>query len=395
MMYNEYINLFWLERDIMNEIYFDNAATTQVCDEAVQAAIQAMTATYGNPSSLHRMGLDAENTVNRARKILAGALGCQPGEITFTSGATESNNLAVFGAVKAYRRSGNKIVTTSVEHPSVAGPVAELEQQGFEVVRISPDATGHFQAQDFEDAVDENTLLVTLMHVNNETGMKLPIEQIAQRVKRKNPGVILHVDAVQSFCKISFKLSKTPVDLMSVSGHKIYAPKGIGALFVRKGVRVLPQVFGGGQERGLRSGTESVPLIAAFGASVDKFSTNISKNRLLYVRLNEHLRELLSEIPDVTVNSPEDGVEYILNFSVAGIRSEIMLHFLESRGIYVSSGSACSKGARSGVLGAMGLPAERIDTAIRVSFGYTNTDRQVRQFVQVLQEGINTLVKQK
>ena len=214
-------------------------------------------------------------------------------------------------------------------------------------------------------------------------------------MKRKNPSVILHVDAVQSFCKISFKLSKAPIDLVSVSGHKIYAPKGIGALFIRKGVRVLPQVFGGGQERGLRSGTESVPLIAAFGASVDKFSTNISKNRLLYVRLNEHLRELLSDIPDVTINSPEDGVEYILNFSVAGIRSEIMLHFLESRGIFVSSGSACSKGARSGVLGAMGLPAERIDTAIRVSFGYTNTDRQVRQFVQVLQEGINTLVKQK
>ena len=175
MMYNEYINLFWLERDIMNEIYFDNAATTQVCDEAVQAAIQAMTATYGNPSSLHRMGLDAENTVNGARKILAGALGCQPGEITFTSGATESNNLAVFGAAKAYRRRGNKIVTTLVEHPSVAGPVAELEQQGFEVVRISPDETGHFQAQDFVDAVDENTLLVSLMHVNNETGMKLPV----------------------------------------------------------------------------------------------------------------------------------------------------------------------------------------------------------------------------
>lgn len=384
-----------LEMVTINEIYFDNAATTQVCDEAVQAAVQAMTGTYANPSSLHRMGLDAENLMNGARRTLAGALGCQPGEITFTSGATESNNLAIFGVIGAYRRNGNKIVTTSVEHPSVAGPVEELEKQGFEVVRISPDETGHFQAQDFEDAVDDDTVLVTCMHVNNETGMQLPVEQIAQRVKRKNPRVLMHVDAVQSFCKITFKVSKAPVDLVSVSGHKIYAPKGVGALFVRKGVRVLPHVLGGGQEKGLRSGTESVPLIAAFGASVDKFNTNISKNRLLYVRLNEHLRTLLGEIPAVSINSPDDGVEYILNFSVAKIRSEIMLHFLESRGIYVSSGSACSKGAHSGVLTAMGLPPERADTAIRVSFGYTNNDRQVKAFVQALREGIDTLVKQK
>lgn len=375
-------------------LYFDHAATTKVCPPAVEAAIEAMTTTYGNPSSLHHMGLEAENTVSHARRQMAKALGCTPDEVIFTSCATESNNIAIFGAAKTYRRRGNRIVTTTVEHPAVARPVEQLEQQGWEVVRISP-KNGRITPEQVAEQVDRNTVLVSCMHVNNETGLILPVEEIARQVKRKNPDVLFHVDAVQSFCKLPFQVKKFPVDLLSISGHKIYAPKGVGALYKKKGIRLAPLLLGGGQEQGLRSGTESVPLIAALGAAAEFVSGRREAFYAHYQDLNKRLRQLLAQIPDVTVNSPAEGAPYTLNFSIKGIRSEIMLHFLEQRGISVSSGSACSKGAKSGVLAQLGCTPAQVDTAIRVSFGYENSLDDLELLAEAIGEGTRTLLKQR
>ena len=375
------------------QIYLDNAATTKVCAQAADAAADAMLHTYGNPSSLHRLGMEAENLVTKAKKQLAAALSCQPGEILFTSGATESNNLAILGGCKAARRSGNKIVTSAVEHPSVLEPVRALEREGYEVSYIRPREDGSFSAQDFVDAVDERTALISAMLVNSEVGTRLPVEEITAGVRQKNPKTLVHIDAVQGFGKIPLSAKKLGADLISVSGHKIYAPKGIGALYIKKGVRVSPLLYGGGQQNGLRVGTECVPLIAAFGEAA-AFCSACQRDVLArYKQLREDLLETLSQIPDVTVNSPEGSVPYILNLSVKGIRSEILLHFLEQAGIYVSSGSACSKGAKSHVLAAMGLPDERIDTAIRLSFSYETTGEQLTAFAARLKEGIDTLMK--
>ena len=375
------------------QIYLDNAATTKVCAQAADAAADAMLHTYGNPSSLHRLGMEAENLVTKAKKQLAAALSCQPGEILFTSGATESNNLAILGGCRAARRSGNKIVTSAVEHPSVLEPVRALEREGYEVSYIHPREDGSFSAQDFVDAVDERTALISAMLVNSEVGTRLPVEEITAGVRQKNPKTLVHIDAVQGFGKIPLSAKKLGADLISVSGHKIYAPKGIGALYIKKGVRVSPLLYGGGQQNGLRVGTECVPLIAAFGEAA-AFCSACQRDVLArYKQLREDLLETLSQIPDVTVNSPEGSVPYILNLSVKGIRSEILLHFLEQAGIYVSSGSACSKGAKSHVLAAMGLPDERIDTAIRLSFSYETTGEQLTAFAARLKEGIDTLMK--
>lgn len=375
------------------QIYLDNAATTKVCAQAADAAADAMLHTYGNPSSLHRLGMEAENLVTKAKKQLAAALSCQPGEILLTSGATESNNLAILGGCKAARRSGNKIVTSAVEHPSVLEPVRALEREGYEVSYIRPREDGSFSAQDFVDAVDERTALISAMLVNSEVGTRLPVEEITAGVRQKNPKTLVHIDAVQGFGKIPLSAKKLGADLISVSGHKIYAPKGIGALYIKKGVRVSPLLYGGGQQNGLRVGTECVPLIAAFGEAA-AFCSACQRDVLArYKQLREDLLEILSTIPDVTVNSPEGSVPYILNLSVKGIRSEILLHFLEQAGIYVSSGSACSKGAKSHVLAAMGLPDERIDTAIRLSFSYETTGEQLTAFAARLKEGIDTLMK--
>ena len=221
----------------INRCYLDNAATTKVCPEAVKAAVRAMEEIYGNPSSLHRLGLEAENVMSDARRVIAGILDAQPGEILFTSGATESDNLALLGTAAAYRRTGNRIVSSAVEHPAVSACLDRLEEQGFEVVRIKPRENGEVCAQDFADAVNQKTWMVSCMQVNNETGLIFPIEQIARQVKAKNPKTLVHIDAAQGFCKLSLSVKKVPVDLISISGHKIHAPKGIGALYLRKGTR--------------------------------------------------------------------------------------------------------------------------------------------------------------
>lgn len=372
-------------------VYLDNAATTKPCREAVEAALTAMNENYGNPSSLHRMGLNAQLAVDRARKSIADALGCGAECVYFTSGATESNNLALRGACSAYGRRKKKIVVSAVEHASAAETVDQLEKNGFDVVRISPDADGQFRSVDFINACDENTCLISMMLVNNETGHILPVSEVFSVLKRRFPDVITHCDCVQGFMKLPVKTASLGADLISLSGHKIHAVKGIGALYVRKGIRLVPIVTGGKQEKGLRSGTESVPLIAAFGAAVDKYAPTVSERYKKAEKLKRYLLELLDGIGGVCINSPENGSPYIINISAVGKRSEIMLHFLEQREIYVSSGSACSKGAQSGVLAQFGLSGSRSDSAVRISISDETTEEELFAFAEALREGMEKI----
>lgn len=372
-------------------IYLDNAATTKPCGEAVSAAVDAMTENYGNPSSLHRAGLDAQLAVDKARKAIAASIGADSSEIYFTSGATESNNLALRGISAAYGRKRRKIVISSVEHASVDETASALEKSGFEIVRISPRDDGRFYADDFISACDENTCLVSMMLVNNETGYIMPVRETFMAVKRSFPEIITHCDCVQGYMKLPIKAASLGADLISLSAHKIHGVKGVGAIYIKKGVRVIPIVTGGKQEKGIRSGTESVPLIAAFGAAVDKFRPTIAERYERVSRLKSHLLEKIGGIEDVAVNSPSDGSPYVINISAIGKRSEIMLHFLESKGIYVSSGSACSKGQQSGVLGEFGISGKRADGAVRISITAQTTEEELDEFAEALAEGMTKI----
>ena len=370
------------------EVYLDNAATTKPCEEAVAAAVTAMTQKYGNPSSLHCAGLEAQLLMDAARKTIADSIGADSGCIYFTSGATESNNLALRGASAAYGRKRKKIVISAVEHASVEETAADLETKGFEVIRVSPREDGRFYAADFINACDENTCLVSMMYVNNETGYILPVKEVFSAINRRMPDIITHTDCVQAYMKLPVKVSALNADLVSLSAHKIHGVKGVGALYIRKGVRVLPIVTGGKQEKGIRSGTESVPLIAAFGAAVEKMLPTVAQRYEKALRLKAYLLEKLGGIEGVEVNSPGDGSPYVINISAGGKRSEIMLHFLESREIYVSSGSACSKGQQSGVLGQFGIRDKRADSALRVSITAETTEAELDAFCEGLHIGM-------
>ena len=374
------------------EIYFDNSSTTRVCREAAEKVMEVMTEEYGNPSSLHTKGFRAEQEMSAARESVAQALGAEPGEITFTSGGTESNNIALFGAARARRKRGRRIVTTAIEHPSVLNTVARLEQEGFEVIRLQPDGAGKIAPEQFREAVTPDTILVSVMRVNNEVGSIQPVEAAADAIEAAKAPALLHVDAVQAFGKLRLRPRRMRADLMSVSGHKIHAPKGVGALYIRSGVHIEPLTYGGGQERDMRPGTESVPLIAGLGAAVRALpepEAELARMR----ELNGFLRRELSKIPGVCFNSPDDALPYILNLSAGGVRAETMLHFLSEKGIYVSSGSACSKGRESYVLRAMGLPKDRIGSALRLSFSRFNTKEEAETFVRALKNGLASLVK--
>ena len=355
----------------MRTAYLDNSATTPVCPAAADAARDAMLTHFGNPSSLHSMGIQAEALVDNARKALAKRLGADKREIIFTSGGTEANNLALFGGAGALRRRGNQVVISSIEHPSVAQAADALEKQGFEVVRLPVDESGVIRPDALEDAITKETVLVSIMLVNNETGAIQPVQKAADCIRRCGCPALLHCDAVQAFGKLPFRAAELSADLITLSGHKIHAPKGIGALYLRRGARILPRLVGGGQEGGLRSGTESVPLIAALGAAVEELG-DLSSRLQVISDLRQYCLERLSADetlgPLHAVNSGEHSLPYVLNISVPGIRSETMLHFLEERGVFVSSGSACSKGKKSSVLAAQGLSDKRIDSALRISF---------------------------
>lgn len=378
----------------MKEIYLDNSATTKVSRKAAEKAVEIMTVCYGNPSSLHSKGLEAQHEMDKARKITAAALGAAPEEVYFTSGGTEGNNTAVFGAAHALKRRGNRIVTTALEHSSVMEAMQQLEKEGFEVIYLSPDSRGKIRTEDISSAITKDTILVSIMAVNNEVGSIQPIESVHKAIIAAGSPALFHVDAVQAFMKIPIKPKKYGIDLMTVSGHKIHAPKGVGALYVRKGVRILPLHFGGLQEKKLRPGTEPIASVCAMGAAIEE-AESISAKTEYIKRLNVLCRNRLSEIDGVIINSHEDCLPYIINFSVPGLRSETMLHFLAERGIYVSSGSACAKGHKSHVLTALGLSDERIDSAVRVSFSDESTEEDIDIFIKQLEIGIGTLARKR
>ena len=369
------------------EIYLDNCATTRVCDEAVQACIKAMTLDYGNPSSLHKKGLDAEEILRETRRTAAGILSCDANQLIITGSATESNNLAVLGAAAAYPRAGKTIVTTTVEHASVTNAIRHLAENGYKIRQVSPRPDGNFNPQDFLDAVDEDTFLLSMMMVNNEIGTILPWQTVIPTLRKKFPKLLIHMDAVQGFAKYPLNVKRLDLDLLSLSGHKIYAPKGIGMLYCKKGIRLKPIVFGGGQENGLRSGTQAVQLAAGLTEAIRLCQQNRTAFEAHYRMLNARLRDRIAKMDRVCINSPENGAPHLLNISVIGVPSEIMLHFLESRGIFVSSGSACSKGAQSEVLKAYGFPEDRIRSALRISFSKDNTPEEIDLFADTLAEG--------
>ena len=376
----------------MEEIYLDNSATTRVCEKSAEKVLELMTQCYGNPSSLHKKGLEAQREVAHARQAVAVSLSAQPREIIFTSGGTEANNLAVLGGAAAGRRRGKRILTTAIEHPSVLEPMRQLEKEGFEVVFLTPDADGRVPEEAVLKAVTGDTILISVMAVNNELGSIQPIEVLKKAVKRAGAPALVHVDGVQAYGKLPLRPEKLGIDLLTVSGHKIHGPKGVGALYVSKNARILPRTFGGGQERELRPGTEAAPLIAGLGAAVEE----LPDWRQAYSRmekLRDYTLQKLSGLEGVEVNSPVEGLPYLLNFSALGIRSETMLHFLAQRGIYVSSGSACAKGKQSHVLKAAGLPDSRISSAIRVSFSRENTERDADALAEGVREGLACLAR--
>ena len=378
---------------ILKEIYLDNSATTKVYTEAAEAAFKVMTEIYGNPSSLHMKGVEAEKVLEEARKEVANALGGNPDGLYFTSGGTEANNLAVIGGALAKKRRGNKVIVSAYEHDSVIKSAKQLEEMGFSVTWLAPDENGIITPLSVFEAVDEKTVLVSVMLVNNEIGAINPIKEICAAAKRKNPEVVFHTDAVQGFCKVPFKAEKAGVDLVTVTAHKIGGPKGIGALWIKKGARVIPNHFGGEQEKQLRPGTQAMPLIAAFGKAVSIETASSSERKEHMKELEKYLKESIKDIDGVVLNSKEDAIPNIVNISAVGIRSEIMLHFLENRGIYVSSGSACALGAKSHVLAAMGYESARIDSAIRISFGRETEKEDIDELVAALKDAMSTLCR--
>ena len=349
------------------EHYLDNSATTVVSPSAAEKAFKVMTEIYGNPSSLHTKGIEAEKELEQARKALAERLGAQHEEIFFTSGGTEANNLAVFGAAEAKKRSGKRIVVSSAEHSSVLEAAKHLEQNGWDVVYITPCADGTISPDDVAEQVDKNTTLVSVMYVNNETGAINPVDEIFELARLKNPDIICHTDAVQAFGKLEIKAKKLGADLISVSGHKVFAPKGVGAIYIKRGVRLVSRQFGGEQEKKVRPGTEPLPLIAAFGEACAEF--DIKENYRLVSELKNYAVQRLSEIDGVLFNSPENALPYVLNITAGRVRSETMLHFLEEREVY----------------------KKRADSALRISFSKHNTKEDIDTLCEGIREGLEVL----
>ncbi|WP_288544497.1 cysteine desulfurase family protein [uncultured Clostridium sp.] len=372
------------------EAYFDNSATTKVLDCVKDAVVDAMCVNYGNAAAKHRKGVEAENLIREAKKAIADTLKVQEKEILFTSGGTESNNTALIGTALANRRAGKHLITTGVEHPSIYNTMSFLEEMGFEVTYLPVDHLGHISLEDLENAIREDTILVSVMYVNNEVGAVEPIEAISQCIKKKNPKTLFHVDAIQAYGKYKIRPKKQGIDLLSVSGHKIHAPKGVGFLYIRDGVKIRPILFGGGQQKGMRSGTENVPGCVGLGVAAREaykdFDARIEK---LYT-LRERLIAGLKPLGGVTINGSEDrtNAPQIVSASFEGVRSEVLLHALEDKGVYVSSGSACSSNhpGISGTLKGIGVKKELLDSTIRFSLGDLNTEEEVDYAISVLGE---------
>ncbi len=375
-----------------NFAYLDNSSTTKPCEAATRAVCTALEENWGNPSSLHIMGVNSEMAVSDARAAVARALGAHEKEIYFTSGGTEGDNLAIFGAARALEKRGKRIVTTEIEHHAVLEAVDALGESGFEIVKIKPDAFGNISPDDIKAAVNKDTILVSVMLVNNEVGSTLPVAACREAISAAGAPALLHCDAVQAFGKIPIDVKRLGVDMLTVSGHKVHAPKGVGALYVKNGVNIRPQLLGGGQEKGVRSGTEAVPAICGFGAAVGELP-NLNAQLEKIRELRDYTENRLNAALDCVINSPADALPFVLNVSVLGYRSETLLHFLEGRGVYVSSGSACSKGAGSYVLRSMGLSRERVDSALRISFSRYSTKDDADALVAALVEAAGRLRK--
>ncbi len=367
----------------MDRIYLDNAATTRVCPEAAEAALQAMTTTYGNPSSTHTLGREAKALLASSRAAAAQALGCEPETLVFTSGGTESDNWAILGAAQANVRVGKHIITSQAEHDAVRKTADHLEKQGWEITRLPPEKDGSVSVDAVAAALREDTALVSLMLVNNETGGVTDIHAVAGLLRSKSSRALLHTDAVQAFLKLPFQAKTLGADLISVSGHKIHAPKGVGALYIRSGLRLPPLLRGGSQEGGCRAGTESVPLIAAFGAAArvgrERMADSVAQMAQLRAYMIERLR---AEVPDVLFI--DGGAPHILSVSLPGYKSEVLMNYLEARQIFVSKSSACKRGARSHVLEAMRLPVAQIDGALRVGLSRYSSREDAEALVSAL-----------
>ena len=372
------------------EVYFDNSATTRCYDSVKDIVVKAMTEDFGNPSAMHLKGVEAEKYIKSSAESLARLLKVQEKEILFTSGGTESDNLALIGAAFANKRSGNHIITTSVEHPAVSQPALFLQEQGFEVTYLPVDSRGVVKMDALKAVLREDTILVSVMYVNNEVGAVMPVEEIEALVHEKSPKALFHVDAIQAFGKYRIYPKKMGIDLLSVSGHKIHGPKGVGFLYINEKAKIQPQILGGGQQGGMRSGTDNVPGIAGLGAAAVEIYKNLEENVENMYRLKEHIAQGLEKIGDIRINGMDlrEGAPQILSISVMGVRSEVLLHSLEERGIYVSAGSACSSHKRkpSATLAAMGMSKDQIESTVRLSFCEENTIEEADYFLQVMGE---------
>ena len=365
------------------ECYFDNAATTRVCPEAAQAAMQMMTENYGNPSATYTLGRNAKAAVDQARKQVADALGCKPENLYYTSCGSEGDNWAILSGAHMMHRHGKHIISSQVEHDAVRRSLDALEKEGYTVTRLAPNALGGIDAEQVAEALRPDTVLVSLMMVNNETGAITDIAAVARALKKAGSEALLHTDAVQGFLKVPFRADKLGADLVTISGHKIHAPKGIGALYIRSGLKLPPYILGGGQERGMRAGTEATPQIAAFGAAAELGKKQMPQALEHMTQLRDHIRSTLSaELADVQFIG--GGAPHILSLSLPGYRSEVLMNYLEAQNIYTSKSSACKKGGRSHVLEAMGLPARVIDGALRISFSRYTTLEETDMLCQTL-----------
>ena len=369
-------------------IYLDNSATTKPCAEAVAAMTEMLTECWGNPSSVHGLGVETERRIKKAREQVARLLGAEPERVFFTSGGTEADNWAIYAAAERLGKRGRHIVTTMVEHHAVLNPMEKLEAQGFEVTYLKPDQDGFVSVETLEAALRSDTILVSVMMVNNETGAVMPIEKMIRSVRRLSPLALFHTDAVQGLGKVMFKAKNLGADLISVSGHKLHAAKGVGALYIKKGLSLPPLIRGGGQEQGYRSGTEATPAIVSFGAACA--GLNIKEEIEHLTKLRNLCREALADVPKLVFLGKGDA-PHVVTISIPGLRSQGIINCLQDHGIYVSAGSACAKGHRSHVLEAMDVPAEVIDGAVRISFGRENAEEDIPKLKEALLDAIERL----
>lgn len=374
-----------MESGVFLNVYFDNSATTKPCKEAINAAQKAMIDCWGNPSSLHKSGSDASAQLKKARKQVATLLRVPENNFYFTSSGTTANNTAIFGIYEKLKREGNRIVTTAIEHPSVSEPIKKLESLGCEVIRLSPDKSGKISEDELFSAINENTILVSMMAVNNEVGSVLPVNAIRTALKRAKAPALIHSDCVQAFSKILVSPKTVDADIITVSGHKIHALKGVGGIYIKSNGLIKPYILGGGQENGIHSGTEATPAIFSFGAAAEKAS-DIKKNFDYVQSLKNRFLNGIRDIPCVKVNSPDDAIPYIVNISILGLPSQPIVNFMSDKGIAVSAGSACKMGHRSPVLTAMNLAPEVIDSAIRISFSRYNTTEETDMLIEAVKE---------